>query len=72
MAETHEAGEVRDARSIVEDLGGHAVALALVKASTGAAADDSGRILTTVLEQIQRIVDLYRGRLGFSALLSIR
>jgi hypothetical protein len=47
----------------MEDLGGHAVAFALVEAATGAAADYAGRILASVLEEVQRIVDFDRRRL---------
>lgn len=59
MTKAHVAGEVSDAGSVLEDLGGHAVALALVETTTRAAAYDSGGILTAVLEQIQRIVDFH-------------
>jgi hypothetical protein len=70
MTEAHEAGEVRDAGTVVEDLGGHTVAFALVKASASATADYSRRILAAVLEEIERIVNLDRGRLRFSCLLA--
>jgi hypothetical protein len=70
VAEAHEAGEVRDAGAVVEDLGCHAVAFALVEASASAAADYACRILTAVLQKIQRIVDLDRGGLRFSSLIS--
>lgn len=56
VAETHVAGQVGNACTILEDPGSHAVALALVEASTRAAAHDTGSILSTVLEQVQRIV----------------
>jgi hypothetical protein len=58
VTKTHVSGQVSDAGTVLEDLGGHAVALALVEATTGAAAHNTGGILTTVLEEIQSIVDL--------------
>jgi hypothetical protein len=63
VTEAHEARKIRDASAVVEDLGGHAVARALVKAPTSAAADYTGGILASVLEEVQRIVDLDRRRL---------
>jgi hypothetical protein len=71
VTKTHEARKIRDASAVVEDLGGHAVALALVKATASAATDYAGRILAAVLEEIQRIVDLDRRRLRFPLLLSM-
>jgi hypothetical protein len=49
----------------VEDLGGHAVTLALVEASTATAAHNARRILSAMLEEVERIVTLDRSRLGF-------
>jgi hypothetical protein len=49
VAETHEARKVRDARAVVEDLGGHTVALALVEAPARTTADYASSILATVL-----------------------
>jgi hypothetical protein len=63
MSESHEAGQVGDARAILEDLGGHAVALALVEASASTATDDAGRILTAVLEKVESIMHFDRSRL---------
>lgn len=68
VTKAHVARQVSDTGSVLEDLGGHAVALALVETTTRAAAHDTSRILATVLEQVQRIVDLdgCRSRLGIS------
>jgi hypothetical protein len=63
VTQSHEARKVRDPGAIVEDLGGHTVALALVEAATATAAHDTRRILPAMLEKVERIVTLYRGRL---------
>jgi hypothetical protein len=52
VAESHEAREVRNTGAIVEDLGGHSVALALVEATASTAAHDACRILSAMLEKI--------------------
>ena len=66
MAKTHEAWEVGNTSTILEDLGGHAVALALVETTTSTAADYTSSILSAMLEQIEGIMDLDRSglRLG--------
>lgn len=63
MSETHEARKVGHAGTVLEDPGGHAIALALVEASASAATDDTSSILTTMLKEVQGIVYLDRGRL---------
>jgi len=63
MSETHEARKVRDARAVLKNLGGHTVTLALVKASTSAATDNTSGILAAMLEEVEGIVHLNRGRL---------
>lgn len=63
MAETHESREIGNASAVLENLGGHTVALALVETTTGAAADYSSSVLAAVLEEIEGIVDLNRSRL---------
>jgi hypothetical protein len=45
----------------MEDFGGHSIAFALVKLSASGAGDDACSILSAVLEQVERIVDLYGG-----------
>ena len=70
MTKAHEARQVRDASAILEDLGGHAVALALVEASSSTTTDNACRILPAMLKQVQGIVYFDRGRLRFTALLS--
>ena len=66
MAKTHEAGEIGNTSTILEDLGGHAIALALVETTAGTAADYTSSVLSTVLEEVEGIVNLYRSglRLG--------
>jgi hypothetical protein len=66
MTETHESREVGHASAILEDLGGHAIALALVETTTGTATDYTSSVLAAVLEKIESIVDLNRSglRLG--------
>ena len=63
MAKAHEAWQVGNARTVLEDSGGHAVAFALVEAATGTAADYAGSVLAAVLEEIEGIVHLDRRRL---------
>lgn len=63
VAEAHEAGKVGHAGAVLEDLGGHTVALALVEATTGTAADYSGSVLPAMLEKVEGIVHLDRSRL---------
>jgi hypothetical protein len=62
VAEAHEARELRDAGAVVEDLGCHSVALALVEAAARGTGDDACGILPAVLEQVERIVDFNGGR----------
>lgn len=61
VTETHETGEICDSGAVVEDLGGHAIALALVEAATRGAGGYSASILASVLEQIQGVVNLNGG-----------
>ena len=63
VAEAHEAGKVGHTGAVLEDLGGHAVALALVEATTGTATDYSGSILAAVLEKVEGVMHLDRSRL---------
>jgi len=65
MTEPHEAWEVGHAGAIVENLGSHAVALALVEAAAAIAADNASGILPTVLEEVKPIMDLDSSRVGF-------
>jgi hypothetical protein len=59
----HVSGQVLDALPLGEDLGGHAVAFALV--DTAPLADGNpGSILTSVLEKIERLVEVNGGRGG--------
>lgn len=66
MAKTHEAGEIGNTSTILEDLGGHAIALALVETTAGTAADYTSSVLSAVLEEVKGIVNFYRSglRLG--------
>lgn len=68
VTEAHVARQISDASSVLKDLGGHAIALALVEASTRATAHDTSGILATMLKQIQSIVDLdgRGGRFGIT------
>ena len=52
VAQSHEAREVRNTGAIVEDLGGHTIAFALMEAATRATADDTGSVLAAMLEKI--------------------
>jgi hypothetical protein len=52
VSEAHETREIRDAGAIMEDLGGHAIAFALMESATRATADDTGRVLAAMLEEI--------------------
>lgn len=63
VTKAHEARQVGDPGAISKDPGGHAIALALVEAPTSTAAHDPGSILASVLEQVERIVDLDRCRI---------
>jgi hypothetical protein len=49
VAKAHVARQICNTSAVLEDLGGHTVALALVEAATRAAAHDTRGILTTVL-----------------------
>ena len=66
MAKTHEAGEIGNTGTILEDLGGHAIALALMETTASAAADYTSSILSAMLKEIESIMDLDRSglRLG--------
>ena len=63
MTKTHVSRQVSNASTVLEDLGGHAVALALVEATTGTATDYSGSILAAVLEKVEGVMHLDRSRL---------
>jgi hypothetical protein len=58
VAEAHEARKIGDTGTVLEDLRGHAVALALVEATTGTATDYSSSVLAAVLEEVECIVHL--------------
>jgi hypothetical protein len=68
MSQSHEAREVLNAFSVLEDLRGHSVALTLIDSASGRTSGDTAGILTAMLEKIQRIVDVSgsRDRLGVS------
>ncbi|KAI3488256.1 hypothetical protein L1887_47795 [Cichorium endivia] len=62
VADAHVSLETRDGVD-VKDIADHAVRLALVEAALVAARHDTGGILTAVLEERERLVDLGRSRL---------
>ncbi len=62
MAYAHAALEAGDGVD-VKDIADHTVGLGLVEATLVTASDDTGSILTTVLEEREGLVDLWRGRL---------
>jgi len=61
MSQAHKAGKVGYSGTIVEDLGGHTISLALVYTTAGAACCDSTSILTAMLQKIEGIVNLDGG-----------
>jgi hypothetical protein len=62
MSQSHEAGEVLYAFTVLEDLRGHSVALTLINSASGRTSGDTAGILTAMLEKIQGIVDVSGSR----------
>jgi len=64
VSETHETWEVLHSGSIMEDLGSHSIAFALIYSSTGGTSSYATSILSSVLEIVQRIVEVGSGSCG--------
>lgn len=56
MGKTHISRKIDDPLSILEDLGGHAIALALKYPASLGASRDTASILATMLEVVQTLV----------------
>lgn len=61
MGQAHEARKIADACAVVEDLGRHAVALALVHPASGRRDRNAGSILSTMLKEVERLMQLKGG-----------
>ena len=58
VSQAHETRKILYSGSIVEDLGRHAIAFALVNSSAGSTSSYATRILSSVLKVVQRVVEV--------------
>lgn len=63
MSHTHVSRQMLQTTAFSKDLGGNTVALALVDTTVGTSRNTRG-ILTTMLQEIQRLVDFHRSQCG--------
>lgn len=71
VTESHESWKILNTLSILEDLGGHTVALALVDTSSAGTGCNTAGILSAVLEIVQGVVEVSRGIGGLAVLLEV-
>ena len=62
MSQPHEAGQICDSRSIIEDFCCHTISLALVDSATWSACCNSAGILSAMLEKVEGFVEIDGGR----------